>query len=137
MHKWLYSSEKLHQTLWIVWCIESIVPGISFNIMVWKYVDSFSLWYLNKRSVFLSRLKKFCLIVPYVLEKCWSVQKILLDIELSKYWGNLTDSKIIVTELKSFTATWSWLIISSYVSKFLVRIRIWSWVKFSHCVSIP
>ena len=57
-----------------------------------------------KCSIFVSWLKKLRLGVPQILIEFRSPGKLLLILEIPHNFGYFTDSEIIVTVLKSFTA---------------------------------
>ena len=43
---------------------ESIMPGISLDIIVRKDIQSLSLTYVYETAVFKPRIKEFCLVIP-------------------------------------------------------------------------
>ena len=115
--------------------VESIMPCISLRIMSRENVYPFELWNLYKTSILESGLEEFRLWVPHIFVEHGSVSKIILDIVFLHWFCHLTDTKIIITELKSFTAarmTWLW----AYIPLLQINLRVWSWIESSSFVCV-
>lgn len=64
--------------------IKSIMPSISFDIVIRENIDPFLLGNILKGSVFIFRVKKFCFWIPNILIELRPIQKVFFNFLFSK-----------------------------------------------------
>lgn len=117
-----------------MWRIESVVPGVSFYIMVRKNICALKYGNINKRLVLKLGLKKLGLIIEKIFIKSGAVQKILLSPRVVQQSGNPANTEIVISVLKSLATRRSAIFICGDIS--LLKIFCWIIPRVMHCFFI-
>ena len=83
--------------------VEAVVPGVALDVVVGKYVDPLPFGDLEKPTRLVPGLKKSGLVVPQVLVKLRTIQKVLLSLGQVEQPRHLADSEVVVAELQGLT----------------------------------
>lgn len=116
--------------------LKSIMPSISLNIVIRKYIQPLLLAQFYERSISEFWIKKFSLVIPNILIKLGPVPEISDMISQVQQLGYFTYSKIIKTQLQSFTATGSLLTLIMKISILPIEVYCRSGIVGSVCIGI-